>query len=343
MSIDFSRVTAMSDKYGVITQLELGGRVIWKLETSKPIVLQVEKITSDTYANETTYTAEEFVLVDIYPKTANSTVKVTYGGLTKTLAFSGTNALQVYFGTFNGVADSVSTPASGTLTIEGDYDNFAVGTYKTYNGTTGKSVSEYCSCITDVIGWGDITTINAYAFYNCSKLAITSLPSSITNIYGYAFYGCTNLALTSLPSSLTSIAGYAFYDCMALNISIFPEGLTSIGGDAFHMGTDDRSKISMAGCTLTFPSTLQSIGSNAFRFNRYVGDYVYYTYVKKIVMLAENPPTIGDATFGSDGQFYGFPSSDGVEAVVPKGCSEAYKADESWNAFTRYGNIVEVS
>ena len=53
-------------------------------------------------------------------------------------------------------------------------------------------------------------TIRNYAFYNCSKLASTSLPSGITSIGNYAFYNCSMLALTSLPSRLTSIGSYVF-------------------------------------------------------------------------------------------------------------------------------------
>ena len=53
-------------------------------------------------------------------------------------------------------------------------------------------------------------TIRNYAFYNCSKLASTSLPSGITSIGSYAFFNCSKLALTSLPLGLTSIGDYAF-------------------------------------------------------------------------------------------------------------------------------------
>ena len=53
-------------------------------------------------------------------------------------------------------------------------------------------------------------TIRNYAFYNCSKLASTSLPSGITSIGSYAFFNCSELTLTSLPLGLTSIGDYAF-------------------------------------------------------------------------------------------------------------------------------------
>lgn len=138
----------------------------WVLdEGGGPIVLEVEKITANTYAGETTYTGEQFILLDIYPKT-NGTVKVTYGGLTKTITdTSGAespNAQRVFFGTFNGVSDSVATPASGTLTIEGDCAAFGISTYQ--NGSKTTNVG-YCSCITDASELGEVEFIPDYAFY----------------------------------------------------------------------------------------------------------------------------------------------------------------------------------
>ena len=63
------------------------------------------------------------------------------------------------------------------------------------------------------------TTIRPYAFYSCTNLALTSLPSSITSIGTYAFSNCTSLALTSLPSSITSIGTYAFSNCTSLALT----------------------------------------------------------------------------------------------------------------------------
>lgn len=107
----------------------------WVLEEGGgPVVLEVEKITSDTYVGETTSTGETFILIDIYPK-ANGTVKVTYGGLTKivtdTSGAEQPNATQVFFGKYGGSSDSVETPTSGTLTISGDYAGFGCGAFKT--------------------------------------------------------------------------------------------------------------------------------------------------------------------------------------------------------------------
>ena len=257
MSINFSTLQGLTIPEGVVTQItDASGRVLWAAANDKPVILQVEKITSDTYAGETTYTGEQFILLDIYPKKSNSVVNVTYGGLTKTLTFSGTNAQTVFFGTFNGVADTTTTPASGALIIEGGCKGFAVGTYKQYNSSTSKSTSKYCACVTTVTDWGSIEYLPSSAFYDCTSLALTSLPSGLTSIGSYAFYGCTSLALTSLPSGLTSIGSSAFYGCTSLALTSLPSGLTSIGSSAFY------------GCTslalTSLPSGLTSIGSSAF-------------------------------------------------------------------------------
>ena len=107
MSIDFSTLQGLTIPEGVVTEIKDDrGRVIWAVSGGDKVILQVAKITSNTYAGETTYENEEFILLDIYPKT-NGTVTVTYGGLTKTIKdTSGAaepNAQQVVFGTFNGV------------------------------------------------------------------------------------------------------------------------------------------------------------------------------------------------------------------------------------------------
>jgi hypothetical protein len=63
--------------------------------------------------------------------------------------------------------------------------------------------------------------IGLNAFFNCSQLALTELPSGLTSIDRQAFSGCTKLALTELPSGLTSIGINAFDGCSQLkNIRI---------------------------------------------------------------------------------------------------------------------------
>lgn len=308
--MNFATLQGLAIPEGVVTQIaDASGRVLWALSGGK-VILEVEKITSDTYAGETTYTGEQFILLDIYPKT-NGTVKVTYGGLTKTISdTSGAaepNAQQVFFGTFNGVSDSVTTPASGELTIEGAYSNFAVGTYQSGSKTTNKG---YCSCITNVLEWGNIENIANNAFRDCTALTLSELPSGITSIGNYAFYDCYELTLSSLPEGVTSVGDYAFYQ----------ENFTDAGYDFFE--------------TMTLPRTLTSIGGRAFSGTIATGAFSRWNNFR---LLATTPPTGASVMFGGAVTF----NSSYKSIIVPAGCGEAYKAAEDWSDYANY--IVEAS
>lgn len=221
MSIDLSHVTGISDSRGVITEIRDSlGRVIWAVSGGK-VILEVEKITSDTYAGETTYTSEQFILLDIYPKT-NGTVKVTYGGLTKTITdTSGAaepNAQQVFFGTFNGVSDSVATPASGKLTIEGDYYAFGLSQFN-QKGEKGYSPVK-CTCVTKILDFGTVTDIQDNAFSCVTKptgsvglVGELIVPSTVKSIGISAFAFCTGLTNVIIKDGLSTIGGYAFNSC----------------------------------------------------------------------------------------------------------------------------------
>ena len=320
MSIDFDRLQELSTPKGVVTKIEdLQGNVLWELSGGK-IVLEVEKITSNTYAGEASYENEQFILLDIYPKT-NGTVNITYGGLTKTITdTSGAetpNAQQVYFGTFNGVSDSVTTPASGELTIDGDWRGFACGAYK----KGSKDVfSSYCSCITSVIKWGGMTSISGNAFYGCTGLTSINIPTSIRSVGALSFYGCTGLASVhitdfnawcridflvgnsnplsnggnlyvndvlvthvTLPSYAADMT-YTFAGYQNLKTVSFQSGITGIGNGVFY-DCDGLTSIEL-------PNSLTSIG-----------DYAFYQCANlALVSLPNSLTSIGDYAFsGCDG------------------------------------------
>lgn len=206
--MNFATLQGLTIPEGVVTQItDASGRVIWSAG-GKPIVLEVEKITSDTYAAETTYAGEQFILLSIH-SLLGGTVKVTYGGLTKEVIGSAVGT-RVFFGTFNGVSDSVPTPSSGELTIEGA-DYIGVSSFNYANKKT-----RYCGCITNVIDWGGwSTSIPSYAFSDCFKLAIDVIPEGIKEIGSCAFlmsesrtsYGITHIVL---PSTIETIGATPF-------------------------------------------------------------------------------------------------------------------------------------
>ena len=275
--IDFTTLKALTIPEGVVTKItNVNGDVLWKQAINDPrIILQVEKITSDTYANNTTYTNESFILLDIFSK-ANGTITVTYGNLTKTITntTSSDAAHQVFFGTFKGVSDSMETPTSGTLTVEGDYCSIGVASYNTAKSTTKRyygiknidslGTIEYiapyafydCTSITSINIPNGVTTISSNAFYNCKNLKYITIPDSVTYIASYAFYGCSLLRSINIPNSVTTISSYAFYSCTSLTSITIPDSVTSIGDNAFY------NCISLT--SITIPNSVTSIYSYAF-------------------------------------------------------------------------------
>ncbi len=359
MSIDLSKVTGLSDQFGEITQItDASGRVIWKIITATdepPAIFEVAKQTSTTYVGETAYADEEFILFDIYPK-KGGTVKVTYGGLTKTIKdTSGAeepNAQQVFFGTFNGVSDSVATPTSGRLTIEGAYRGYGAGAY---TQSPNKPSSSYAPCVTSVIDFGNPVYIGRQTFSGCTNITPTSLPSGLTGEIGeYTFRGCTNLALTSLPNGITSIGQYAFSDCTNLALTSLPSGITSIGFRAFEQcakiaitslpnGLKTVDGYAFYECkgikSLIIPASVESLGQYSLCCNTRTDDWSILHISTAFRFLGTTPPRIKSETTNYTA-FGGGKTNFDNNIIVPKGYGEAYKT--AWeNYYTEY--IVEAS
>lgn len=216
--INFATLQALDIPEGKVVEIkDASGRVIWAVSGGDKAILEVEKFTSNTYAGETTYENEQFILLDIYPKT-NGTVKVTYGGLTKTITdtsgAANPNAQKVFFGTFNGVSDSVATPASGELTIVGECVGFGCSVF-----AKAKAMNLQCFCICKVNSFGSTTKIPDKAF------------GSETNVDLIKF-NQTNLVI---PDTIQSIGADAFCECDSLISVVIGKGVTFIGSSAFYL------------------------------------------------------------------------------------------------------------
>ena len=61
-----------------------------------------------------------------------------------------------------------------------------------------------------------VTSIGAYAFYNCTSLKNIIIPDNVTSIGKSTFENCTGLTSITLPPGVTSIGSDAFWNCEKL-------------------------------------------------------------------------------------------------------------------------------
>lgn len=365
--INFSTMQALDIPEGKVVEIkDASGRVIWALQEGFDGTLRVEKITSNTYASEKTYTNEKFILLDIYPKT-NGTVSVTYGGLTKTITdTSGAekpNSRKVFFGTFNGVSDEVETPDSGILTIEGDLYAFGCGSYSTSSKNTAR-----CGCVTAIGNWEQlgITEIPAGAFLNCSPLkgAIT-IPDMVNSIGNSAFANCSRVESITILSNCDIGDLNPFYGISDKNILILGDNVTNpriegnalmcrkeapelypnenwehalVSGFSDTIIPNDTTVIcdhAFFGCNglvnITIPSNVRYIKDNAF---------LSCNNLQTVTFLGTTPPFLGRSTTTEESAATGFFPS-GCTFVVPKGCVSTYTSHMHFKVFA--DRIVEES
>ena len=169
-----------------------------------------------------------------------------------------------------------------------------------------------------------LTKVGEYAFNNCDKMVGLSLDlSNVTTLGKYAFNGCERLGSgennkgVTLSDELTTIPENAFNTCGLKNVNIpksctkieknafahnslsevgelvLPDGLVTIGDSAFvvTMGSGTNEGIGIT--SLTIPSSVKSIGANAFSGRRNLAE---------VTVEDDNEPgttlTLGDHAFG---------------------------------------------
>ena len=163
--------------------------------------------------------------------------------------------------------------------LERNITPFPTITWPSNTTTIGPYAFANCSYFNQSLPDG-LTTISWHAFHDCSRLALTSLPSTVRYIGNDAFSGCTALALTSLPSGITNLQSNTFYYCRNLALTSLPSGVTTIGSSCFTQcpslaltslpsGITKIYSSSFDGCTSlalsSLPSGVTEIESYAFR------------------------------------------------------------------------------
>ncbi len=103
-----------------------------------------------------------------------------------------------------------------------------------------------------------LSRIGEYAFYNCYKLGLIWIESSLEAIGNHAFEGCKNVSEIVMPKMymINTIGKYAFAGCQKLKWFTFPTNLTVVSEGVF------KGCTSLSNCPI--PPTVSKIRKYAF-------------------------------------------------------------------------------
>lgn len=108
------------------------------------------------------------------------------------------------------------------------------------------------------------TTIQDYAFRNCSKLESVTIGEQVIEIGDNAFYSCENLKSVTLKAPVEYLGYAAFFGCTSLEEIVIPHGVKTIG----YLLEDGECGSTFSGCTalkrVVIPASVTNIYASSF-------------------------------------------------------------------------------
>ena len=212
---------------------------------------------------------------------------VTIGDSVTTIgerAFAGCSSLREFNGKY-------ASDSGRCLIVDGAFNTFA----------------NACGVIEYTIP-NSVTTIEGWAFCECSSLTSVTIPDGVTTIGWAAFEDCSSLTSVIIPDSVTTIRDSAFLGCSNLTSVIIPDNVTTIGWAAF------------AGCSrltsVAIGDSVTTIGESVFRD---------CSSLTSVYCNAITPPAGGSYMFDNN--------ASGRTIYVPMESVEAYKSAEGWSDY----------
>ena len=242
-------------------------------------------------------------------------------------------------------AFSGCTGLNGTLTLGSSLQTIGAGAFHfcPFSGDlvipdNVTSIGDSAFCISDYLRpetQGTLTlgknlrTIGAFAFRESTYTGSLTIPDSVVEIGKGAFYQCENLNGTlTLGRSLRTIGKEAFYWCAFTGSLTIPEGVAEIADGAFS-SLHQFNRDGMFNGTLTLPSTLKTIGAEAFAYTDFSGELLIPDGVTSIganafakcdgfggtLSLPDSVKTVGESAFYLCEGFTGLKLSAGLTKI----------------------------
>ena len=123
-------------------------------------------------------------------------------------------------------------------------------------GSSNKKLYLNNELIADLVIPDSVTSIESYAFSDCTGLTSIIMPNSVIKIGEYAFSDCAGLMSVTISNRVTKIEDYTFSGCTGLMSITIPDGVTKIGVSAFGDCT--------ALTSVTIPNSVTFIAKRAF-------------------------------------------------------------------------------
>lgn len=232
-----------------------------------------------------------------------------------------------------------------------------------------RSAFSNCSALASVSLPDGLNSIGKSAFYDCDALKSVSLPASLKIIDEHAFWECSVIeSISPFPAGLDSIGVQAFADAFSKsgNISItIPGTVKNVAVGAFQLsdidvlvleeGVESIGEHAFEACrsleSVTLPSSLKTIGPNAFNYDSYEGEHLlktitipasvtfiggdafYMLRLEELIVLPTTPPRLASGILG---YYNGDPISCIIK--VPAASVDDYKRASGWNVYR--DNIV---
>lgn len=184
----------------------------------------------------------------------------------------------------------------------------------------------------------NLRTIGEFAFLESRYTGSLTIPDSVVEIGERAFYQCENLNGTlTLGRSLRTIGKEAFYWCAFTGSLTIPEGVAEIADGAFS-SLYQFNRDGMFNGTLTLPSTLKTIGAEAFAYTDFSGELLIPDGVTSIganafakcdgfggtLSLPDSVKTVGESAFYQCEGFTGLKLPAGLTKIEMRSFAHMY-------------------